>query len=221
MRQMDISQYRPDSVRDSHGSAWESYVTGKQQAKALANSAANGGAATQNEDFSLFGAVLDSVNPLQHIPGVSTVYQNATGDESSAMANMAGGFLFGGPVGMAAGAAKSFLELMTGKSLGDHAMAFFDDGTDGKGLTHVAHEAGGNQETLLNLRSLGVEHYQAFAAAKDEQNKGHGARDQDVGWTSNIWTNNALKEAASLYENNDNLGEQPRAQQNQHTDARA
>lgn len=213
---MDISQYRPDLINGSRDTARESYATTQQRAKAPPHPTSSGGAATQDEGFSLFDVALDSVNPLQHIPGVSTVYQKTTGDDSSALANMAGGFLFGGPIGMAAGAAKSFLELMTGQDLGDHAMALFGDGTESEGLIHIAHEQGGGGESLLSMHALGVEHYQAFAQAKDAKNIGYGAKEQDVGWTSNIWTNNALKEAAGLYENNDSLGEQPSTQQSQH-----
>ncbi len=213
---MDISQYRPDLINGSRDTTQEPYATAQQRAKALSSSASNNGATKRDEGFSLFDVALDSVNPLQHIPGVSTIYQKTTGDGSSAVANMAGGFLFGGPIGMAAGAAKSFLELMTGQDLGDHAMALFGGQTESEGLTHIAHEQGGSGESLLSMHALSVEHYQAFAQAKGAKNMGYGAEEQDVGWTSNIWTNNALKEAAGLYENNDNLGEQTRTQQNQH-----
>ena len=40
---------------------------------------------------SLLNTVVDAVNPLQHIPGVSTAYQSATGDTQNALSSMAGG----------------------------------------------------------------------------------------------------------------------------------
>ena len=73
---------------------------------------------------SLFDQVLDMVNPLQHLPVVSTVYRAITGDEISGPARLVGGALFGGPVGFASAAANMVLEQATGGDLGDHAMAF-------------------------------------------------------------------------------------------------
>ncbi|MBT5663730.1 MAG: hypothetical protein HOJ06_00205, partial [Rhodospirillaceae bacterium] len=42
------------------------------------------------EDGLTFGDVLDIINPLQHIPVVSTLYRELTGDEISPGARMAG-----------------------------------------------------------------------------------------------------------------------------------
>ena len=46
-----------------------------------------------------FGDVLDLVNPLQHLPVVSTVYRKLTGDVITPAMDIAGGALFGGPIG--------------------------------------------------------------------------------------------------------------------------
>lgn len=46
-----------------------------------------------------FSDMIDVVNPLQHIPVVSKIYQAVTGDEMGAAANIAGAALFGGPIG--------------------------------------------------------------------------------------------------------------------------
>jgi len=48
-----------------------------------------------------FRDVLDLVNPLQHIPVVGNVYRKLTGDEIAPGMRVAGGALFGGPVGAA------------------------------------------------------------------------------------------------------------------------
>ena len=61
-----------------------------------------------------FGDVLDLVNPLQHLPGISTVYRRLTGDVISPAMRLAGGALFGGPLG--AGLEALGLALMPGKS---------------------------------------------------------------------------------------------------------
>ncbi|PWR21227.1 hypothetical protein [Zavarzinia aquatilis] len=46
-----------------------------------------------------FGEVLDVINPLQHIPLVSTLYRSVTGDTISPSARIVGGALYGGPIG--------------------------------------------------------------------------------------------------------------------------
>lgn len=80
---------------------------------------------TTDEGFS-FWDLLDVINPLQHIPVVSSIYRELTGDTIDAPARMAGGALFGGVFGFAAAAANSVLEAETGEDLGGHMMAFFD-----------------------------------------------------------------------------------------------
>src|SRR5690349_12138760 len=42
-----------------------------------------------------FGALLDAINPLQHIPVVSTIYRAATGDTIGPAPRIMGGALFG------------------------------------------------------------------------------------------------------------------------------
>lgn len=57
-----------------------------------------------------FRDLLDLVNPLQHLPGVSQVYRKLTGDELKPAMALAGGALFGGPLGAAMSAAGLALE---------------------------------------------------------------------------------------------------------------
>ncbi|MBC7101793.1 MAG: hypothetical protein H5U13_01000 [Parvibaculum sp.] len=52
-----------------------------------------------------FGDIIDTLNPLQHIPLVSEVYRGLTGDGISAHARIAGGTLWGGPLGLVASVA--------------------------------------------------------------------------------------------------------------------
>lgn len=160
----------------------------------------------------VFETVLDTVNPLQHLPGVSTAYQSITGDESSALANMAGGFLFGGPVGLMAGAAKSFLEMVTGKSLADHATAFFGGEADQPQTPDGVQLADTVQrDPLLGGQAtagMSVQQYQAFAEAAQSRHQGIGAQATEVSWADTIWTQRALKQATGLYENNQHLGGQ-------------
>lgn len=76
--------------------------------------------------------VVDIVNPLQHLPVISTIYRHITGDEINAVARVAGGALFGGPVGAIASVANVAVEGATGKDIGDNliAMITHEDGEE-------------------------------------------------------------------------------------------
>lgn len=68
------------------------------------------------EDGLTFRDVLDAVNPLNHIPIVSDIFQSATGHQPSTASQLAGGTLIGGPVGFVASLATSIFEAATGNS---------------------------------------------------------------------------------------------------------
>ena len=59
------------------------------------------GSSLFGEDGFTFGDILDIVNPLQHIPVVGTIYRKITGDTIAPAMQIAGGALFGGPLGAA------------------------------------------------------------------------------------------------------------------------
>jgi hypothetical protein len=65
------------------------------------------------ENFS-FWDVLDIFNPLQHIPLVNTLYREITGDQMGGFARVAGGALYGGPVGAGLGVIGMAFDEMTG-----------------------------------------------------------------------------------------------------------
>lgn len=67
--------------------------------------------------------VIDIINPLQHIPVISTMYRHLTGDELSPVARIAGGTLYGGPIGAAMGVVNAAVESSTGKDLGGNMLA--------------------------------------------------------------------------------------------------
>lgn len=67
----------------------------------------------------------DSVNILQHIPIVSSVYQNMTEHDISAVAKLTGGYLYGGPLGLALSAVDLTVESLTGHSV-NNTLANFD-----------------------------------------------------------------------------------------------
>ncbi len=57
------------------------------------------------EDGLTFRDLIDIVNPLQHIPLLGTVYRKLTGDSIDPAIRVAGGALFGGPLGAIVSAA--------------------------------------------------------------------------------------------------------------------
>ncbi|MBK3773589.1 hypothetical protein GAY31_05240 [Azospirillum brasilense] len=82
-------------------------------------------------DLSLdFGDLLDAVNPLQHLPGVSQIYRHAAGDGIGLPARLAGGFLFGGPVGLLGSAAMAAFEAVTGDDPLGHLVTLAEGGAE-------------------------------------------------------------------------------------------
>ena len=77
----------------------------------------------KNDSFG-FADLLDVINPLQHIPVVSTLYRELTGDTMSEAARMAGGAVWGGPAGVIGALANSITEAETGGDIGATTMAY-------------------------------------------------------------------------------------------------
>ena len=73
-----------------------------------------------------FDDFLDLINPLQHLPIISTFYRAATGDEISIGSRVLGGALFGGIFGFVAAMVNAFIADTTGKDIGEHVLALFD-----------------------------------------------------------------------------------------------
>lgn len=155
---------------------------------------------------SLVNTVVDTFNPLQHIPGVSTAYQGITGDTQNALSSMAGGFLFGGPMGLLAGAANSFFEMVSGKSIGQTAMDFFsgEPETVAKDSTDFIAQIGDGSPMLQQSQSNSLQNYQVYAKAQADTKLGYGADPSAVAWASSTWTAQALQQASSAYETTHN-----------------
>ncbi|MBT6442443.1 MAG: hypothetical protein HOK61_08450 [Alphaproteobacteria bacterium] len=77
-----------------------------------------------------FDDLLDLINPLQHIPIVSTAYRALTGDEIAPGARLMGGALFGGPIGLATAVVSTAVESATGKDIGESVLAMFSGDDD-------------------------------------------------------------------------------------------
>lgn len=75
---------------------------------------------------------LDVINPLQHIPVVSSLYRAVTGDQISGPARILGGSLFGGPAGLINSLVNAIVEETSGRDVGATAIAaLFGDEPDG------------------------------------------------------------------------------------------
>lgn len=79
--------------------------------------------AAQPESFS-FKDFLDIINPLQHIPVVSTIYRHLTGDTIGTPEKIAGDGLYGGLTGLVCSLGDTLFQEITGKSVGDTVYAF-------------------------------------------------------------------------------------------------
>ncbi len=85
-----------------------------------------------------FDDFLDLINPLQHLPIISTFYRAVTGDEISIGSRVLGGALFGGIIGFVAAMVNAFIADTTGKDIGEHVLALFDDSDEGPQVATAA-----------------------------------------------------------------------------------
>ena len=72
--------------------------------------------------------IIDIINPLQHIPVISTLYRKLTGDEIGQAPRIAGDTLYGGVFGsflsgLVSSVANVLVEAATGRDIGAHIMA--------------------------------------------------------------------------------------------------
>lgn len=75
------------------------------------------------EDGLTFGDMLDIVNPLQHLPVIGAIYRSITGDEAEPGAKLAGGAIYGGPIGFASAMLNNAIEEHSGDDVLGHMLA--------------------------------------------------------------------------------------------------
>ena len=114
----DSSPATQAATRDSFENALSYATTETETGPATAPDNSTG----DDEPFGFFD-LLDMVNPLQHIPIVSTLYRNITGDEIKPVAKIIGGTVFGGPAGGAMSLANVIIEEETGKDIAGNMIA--------------------------------------------------------------------------------------------------
>ncbi len=134
---------------DQHveGGATVQYPGSKASQIAASKTESASAPATSEEDTNLFGEdgfgfddFLDIINPLQHIPVISSIYREITGDELNPGARIIGGGLFGGGIGLAASVVNTMVEAETGKDIGEHVIAMVsgEEDTDSTVLAQSA-----------------------------------------------------------------------------------
>lgn len=92
-------------------------------------------------DSTAFDDLLDIVNPLQHIPIVSTIYRAITGDKIGDVEKIAGGALYGGLIGLGSSIADVAFEHLTGKNFGSTMLAMVDGSDDAKPVAIASAQA--------------------------------------------------------------------------------
>ncbi len=101
----------------------------KDEALSSTDEASDGGKEFKafGEDGLTFLDLVDIVNPLQHIPVISTVYREITDDTLDPAPRVMGDTLYMGPIGLAASVVNVLIEHNTGKDVGGHVVAMFRD----------------------------------------------------------------------------------------------
>ncbi len=85
-----------------------------------------------------FGDFIDLINPLHHLPVIGPLYREITGDEIKPAAQILGGFLYGGPVGLVTSVGHAIAEEATGKDVTGHVMAALFGENDAAETTAIA-----------------------------------------------------------------------------------
>jgi len=89
---------------------------------ALAYSNGPYGSSTNAPEAFGFSDILDMINPLHHIPLVSTLYRNITGDEIKPISKIIGGSVFGGIAGAGSALVNIIIEEETGRDITSNIM---------------------------------------------------------------------------------------------------
>jgi len=101
---------------------------------------------SEGDDGPSFKDVIDIINPLQHIPIINTIYRHLTGDEEGAVADVGGGALYMGPVGLVGSLVDLAVKAESGKSIGDNILSWLGLGDDDDAPAEAAQTAQAQQQ---------------------------------------------------------------------------
>ncbi len=79
------------------------------------------------DDGLTFADIIDIINPLQHIPIISSIYRKFTGDTIDPASRIAGSSLYGGPIGAAVAIVNTIFEKVHGNDIGAQTLALFEN----------------------------------------------------------------------------------------------
>jgi hypothetical protein len=104
--------------------AFDALVQGAEKRAQAGDAAKSADGGKKHHGFLEFLTTLfDIINPLEHLPIISTIYEHITGHHMNPVARIAGDTLYGGPIGAAVGIANVVSEKKTGKDLGENMLA--------------------------------------------------------------------------------------------------
>jgi hypothetical protein len=130
-----------------------------------------GNSATNNAFFSSndgpsFKDMLDIINPLQQIPIVGTIYRAMTGDTISAASKLAGGALYGGPLGFMASLADEIVQTQTGQDVGSNLLSWAQGNNSGANYA-VADSGSSSADSSMPLGANQRAAYNAYLHTQD------------------------------------------------------
>ena len=130
------------------------------------------------EDGFTFGDIIDIVNPLQHIPIISNIYRKITGDVIAPAMEIAGGALFGGPLGAAMSAVTTAFrsQFQDETNTIDPDSPYIDGGADNTATALASNSPG--------LKSISTEDY----IAADESDIKQTDYEKTTASTTGNWT---------------------------------
>jgi len=114
------------TIRPEPAAADQAYDSGLRKPIQKATLGDNANGTFWGEDGFTFDDVLDLVNPLQHIPGVSTIYRELTGDSIAPGPKLIAGGLLGGVPGFVGSAVDALITQQSGASLGSQIVNLFE-----------------------------------------------------------------------------------------------
>lgn len=146
------------------------------------------------EGFS-FGALLDIVNPLHHIPVVSTIYRAITGDTIGPAPRLMGGAIFGGIIGLVSSAADSAVEAITGQDTGSHVLAMLPE-PDPASQWAAPDEKRGHRPQMAGLMNMPDSNTMLASVGDTDRSERRGHRPQMAGLANMPNTDTMLASAA-------------------------
>jgi hypothetical protein len=112
-----------------------------------------------------FGDFLDIINPLQHLPIVSNIYRMITGDEIGVGPRLAGGALYGGPLGLLGAGVVAAVESISGETVENQIASAWNSLTGDDAPTQLAQAAPAETPVVAAAATVAQ---QAVAAAQPE-----------------------------------------------------